>query len=84
MRVNISYADAEKAALASSRGPAEIVPPGDLAIQHACLVYTFNLRGADGIRSVHVDAGNGKLVSRQRNAAAAPHSRQAAGRAPAK
>ncbi len=77
-RVNTPYADAAKAALANVKGPAEIIPPGDLAIKHACLVYTFNIRTADSIRVVHVDAGNGKLVSRQRNATVSPRSPLAA------
>ena len=72
-RVHISYNDAAKAALASSRGPSEVIPPGDLTIEHACLVYTFNIRSADQTRPVHIDAGNGKLVSRQRNATPPSH-----------
>lgn len=81
-RVGISYDDAAKAALASSRRPSEVVPPGDLAIEHTCLVYTFNIRSADETRSVHIDAGNGKLVSRQRNATTAPHAARAPGKPP--
>ena len=83
-RVHISYNDAAKVAVASSRGPSEVIPPGDLGIEHACLVYTFNIRTADTIRPVHIDAGNGKLVSRQRNATVAPPSAQAPAKSPAK
>ena len=83
-RVHISYNDAAKVALDGSRAPSEVIPPGDLAITHACLVYTFNIRSADTTRVVHIDAGNGKLVSRQRNATAAPHAARAAAKAPAK
>jgi len=83
-RVHITYADAAKAAVESSKGPSEIIPPGELVILHACLVYTFNLRSADETRLVHIDAGNGKLVSRQRNAAAASPSAHTARTTPAK
>ncbi len=83
-RVHISYNDAAKAAIAGSRGPSEVIPPGDLRIEHACLVYTFNIRSADETRSVHIDAGNGKLVSRQRNATAAPPTARAPGKSPAR
>ena len=81
-RVNISYNDAATLALASNRQPSEVVPPGDLSIKHACLVYTFNIRSADAIRAVHVDAGNGKLVSRQRNATAASHQERPPAKSP--
>ena len=83
-RVNIPYAEAAKVALASLRAPAEIIPPGDLAIKHACLVYTFSIRSADSLRLVHIDAGNGKLVSRQRNAVAPPTTAPTAVTAPAR
>ena len=78
-RVHVSYDDAAKAALASNRRPSELVPPGDLVIEHACLVYTFNIRSAEETRSVYIDAGNGKLVSRQRSAPAAPQAARSPG-----
>lgn len=63
----VSLAQARKAAIASLRTKTAIaVKDGELEVEHDCLVYSFDLgvHGKTGIEEIMVDAGNGKVLSR--------------------
>ena len=62
----VTRAEAQHAALASiDAPPAAVVDEGEIEIEQACLVYSFDIRvpGRSGIEEVMVDAGTGKALS---------------------
>lgn len=78
----VSKADAEKAALAGFANfeASATVAESELEVERGCLVYSLDVRvsGRQGVEEVHVDAGTGKVLSREhetskREAAEARH-----------
>jgi uncharacterized membrane protein YkoI len=68
----VSWADAEKAARERFKaGEHASVVSGELEAERGCLIWSFDLRvpGEPGITEVHVDAGDGRVlsVSRERS-----------------
>ncbi len=64
----VTQADAQQAALASfADATAARVAEGELEAEHGCLVYSFDveLKGQTGVEEVIVDAGTGKVLSRE-------------------
>ena len=60
----VSKADAEKAAMNRVKSPATVTG-AELEAEHGCLIWSFDLKvaGKAGVQEVHVDAGNGKVLS---------------------
>jgi hypothetical protein len=65
----VTEADAQKAALAgfADSAAAVTVAGSELEVEHGCLIYSFDVRvaGAKGVEEVIVDAGTGKVLSRE-------------------
>jgi Peptidase propeptide and YPEB domain len=64
--VKVSRTDAEAAAKASFKNPADAtVAESELEAEHGCLIWSFDfkVKGAGGVQEVQVDAGNGKVLS---------------------
>jgi hypothetical protein len=62
----VSWADAEKAALERFKAGAHAsVVSGELEAERGCLIWSFDLRipGQPGIAEVHIDAGDGHVLS---------------------
>ena len=62
----VSQADAETAAKASFKKPADVtVAESELEAERGCLIWSFDMKvkGVRGVREVQVDAGNGKVLS---------------------
>jgi uncharacterized membrane protein YkoI len=65
----ISKADAERIAVTKIRRHAAVsVVSAELETEHSCLLWTLDLRldGSVGIYEVHVDAGDGRILSVKR------------------
>ena len=63
----LSRADAEAIAVSAVRPQtAATVADAELEVEHGCLIWSFDLRVKDapGVEEVHVDAGNGQVLSR--------------------
>jgi uncharacterized membrane protein YkoI len=62
----VSQAEAEKTAVARIGGKKGVSIVGaELESEHGCLIWTFDLRiaGESGVQEVHIDAGNGNVLS---------------------
>jgi uncharacterized membrane protein YkoI len=61
----VSQAEAEKTAVAKIGGKDVSIVGAELESEHGCLIWTFDLRiaGKSGVQEVHVDAGNGNVLS---------------------
>jgi uncharacterized membrane protein YkoI len=62
----VSQAEAEKTAVAKIGGKEHVsVAAAELESEHGCLIWTFDLRiaGKSGVQEVHIDAGNGNVLS---------------------
>jgi hypothetical protein len=65
----VSWTDAEKAARDRFKAADHVsVVSGELEAEHGCLIWSFDLRipGEPGIAEVHVDAGDGRVLSVRR------------------
>lgn len=89
----VNQADAEKAALAgfANFAVAATVAESELEVERGCLVYSFDVQvaGKKGVEEVLVDAGTGKVLSREhetskQEAAEARHEAKKAAAAKAK
>ena len=61
----VSRAEAEKTAVAKIGGKDVSIVGAELESEHGCLIWTFDLRiaGKSGVQEVHIDAGNGNVLS---------------------
>ena len=62
----VSRQEAEKTAVANIGGNEAVSIVGaELESEHGCLIWTFDLRiaGKSGVQEVHIDAGNGNVLS---------------------
>ena len=62
----VSQAEAEKTAVAKIGDREKVSVVGaELESEHDCLIWSFDLRiaGKSGVQEVHVDAGNGHILS---------------------
>jgi hypothetical protein len=62
----VSQTEAEKTAVAKIGGKENVsVAAAELESEHGCLIWSFDLRiaGKSGVQEVHVDAGNGHVLS---------------------
>jgi uncharacterized membrane protein YkoI len=62
----VSQAEAEKTAVAKIGGKKAVSIVGvELESERGCLIWTFDLRiaGESGVQEVHIDAGNGNVLS---------------------
>jgi hypothetical protein len=65
----VTQADAQKTALAGFADSAgtPTVSESELEVEHGCLIFSFDVHvaGAKGVEEVLVDAGTGKVLSRE-------------------
>jgi uncharacterized membrane protein YkoI len=62
----VSREEAEKTAVAKIGSKENVSIVGaELESEHGCLIWTFDLRiaGKSGVQEVHIDAGNGNVLS---------------------
>jgi uncharacterized membrane protein YkoI len=62
----VTRAEAEKTAVAKIGGKENVSIVGaELESENGCLIWTFDLRvaGKSGVQEVHIDAGNGNILS---------------------
>jgi uncharacterized membrane protein YkoI len=62
----VSQAEAERTAVAKIDGNEKVsVVAAELESEHGCLIWSFDLRiaGKSGVQEVHIDAGNGNVLS---------------------
>jgi uncharacterized membrane protein YkoI len=62
----VSQAEAQKTAVAHIGGKEQLSIVGaELESEHGCLIWSFDVRiaGKSGVQEVHVDAGNGNVLS---------------------
>jgi hypothetical protein len=68
----VSREDALKFAVDSLKTSAPVTPAeSELEVEEGCLVWSFDLKvsGSKGIEEVQIDAGNGRVVSREHETA---------------
>ncbi len=60
----VSHADAQQRALARIKSPATVAS-AELEAENGCLIWSFDLKisGQSGVQEVHIDAGNGSVLS---------------------
>lgn len=62
----VSQAEAGKTAVARIGGKEDVsIVATELESEHGCLIWSFDLRiaGKSGVQEVHIDAGNGNVLS---------------------
>jgi hypothetical protein len=66
----VTKADAEKTAIGSVKSAATATD-AELEAEHGCLIWSFDVKveGKSGVKEVHVDAGNGKVLSTKHESA---------------